>query len=176
MNGPAGPIQITDLDSDQIIQSNPSIYREVIKGLIATINGIIERAPQKFSGIGMIIYDGEIDHDCFVSLKPDIETPQNIKLGEEPSIDYLCDLSLIDNPAHDGLHLFNEEGHLTHISQYVQPKINRKAKPHAEYGVRYFTSLLASEMPCVVAVGNVTSKMKGFLFRKGTPHQVFTKN
>lgn len=132
-----------------------------------TLQEITKRATKKFSGIGLIVCNGKMDPKCSMNLKPNINVPKNLKLGNKGTTNYLLKISNVNHPAHDGYVFFGKDGKLKSISQYIQVQINPKIKPHPTHGVRYLTSLLASEMEGIEVVGNVSTSKDCYIFEKG---------
>ncbi|MBN2101224.1 hypothetical protein JW710_05095 [Candidatus Dojkabacteria bacterium] len=150
--------------------NSDSILRDFCHSLLSTVAD----SREEFSGIGMMIYDENFHLDKCIALRPNLNIPKNLYLGEESTTIFLCEISNKEHPAHDGYILFNSEGVLTHVAQYLCTPMNNDIKPHPNHGVRYITSTLASQMPGVILVGNASTDKSAFLFISGNSIQLDT--
>jgi len=130
----------------------------------------IKRKAKKFedfSGIGILVYQSsylsKIPH---FSLRPTFRVTKKMTIGENSTLDFLLQISKKRSKFHDGFHFFNENGELTHISQYFVPPI-RKIKPNESHGMRYHVALLGSYIRGVIFTAVILEKGEAFLFSKG---------
>ena len=139
-----------------------------LKSLISTLLAIKEIHPKNFSGLGIIIYNGEfLENNKYLSLRPNITPPENLIIGTKDSINYLSTISCYRHELHDGYVFVKKTGLFTHVAQFLEVHIDPDTKPHKDHGTRYLCSLTASKEAGVEGVGNLSSDFEINVFRKG---------
>ena len=113
---------------------------------------------ENFSGIGIVVYgDGfsEANH-C----------PQYSILDDE-AFQYLINISDYHHALHDGFHMVNEQGILTHVAQYFVPPVVKDLQPNQEHGVRLYSSMCGSTLAGVSFICMISSDKSIYFFRNG---------
>lgn len=149
------------------IEKNKKYFQQVLK----EISG---KKSKNFSGLGVILYDSKFfsNISCY-GLRPSLECPENIFLEQKSTVvDFLSAISQKSHPGHDGYHFFNEEGRLTHISQYLAAPIIKKVIPNELYGTRHLTAQFVSQTKGVIAAGIITHDYSASYFEKGEYHSL----
>ena len=128
---------------------------------------------QNFSGVGMLVYVRKtFSHKCYVDLRPKITCPENVRLGSKLCMDTLLDISDEKKPLHDGFIFFNEEGLMTHLSQYFAPRVSTRVPPNLHHGARFKTAQYGSLLRGVLLTGIVSSNGDTFVFHKGVSRKI----
>jgi len=141
---------------------------EELKSLVLTLHSIKKIHPRNFSGLGIIVYNGEfLENNKYLSLRPSISPPENLILGTKDSIDYLSTISCYGHELHDGYIFVKKTGLFTHVAQFLEVHIDPDTKPHKDHGTRYLCSQIASKKPGVEGVGNLSSDFVISIFRRG---------
>lgn len=140
---------------------------KIKKEIYSTLKEIVRRKPNGFSGIGLVIYDpDEFDSSCHCDLRPTYVLPKyNIK--DSLCIDYLIGISDYQNTLHDGFHMFNKDGELTHVAQYFVPPARKDLLPNQEHGVRLYSSICGSTMDGVLFIAVISSNFEIDFFENG---------
>lgn len=120
-----------------------------------------------FSGIGLILYHGQGNSLPIVSLKGIDKTLHLPILNYEGVLRFLISASEAESPYHDGFHLLNENLQLTHVSQYVSPKIITEVKIRNDFGARFRTAIYSSFLPNVIASGVLSNNYGPTVFEHG---------
>ena len=115
-----------------------------------------------FSGIGLIVCDSVADVPIY-SLRdtmPDITGPVS---------QILSTLSSHDSKYHDGFHILNKKGGLTHVAQYFSPPIVKevcfdRSRP---VGGRFLAALFGSTISGVRMTGIVSQGHGLSIFKNG---------
>ncbi len=95
---------------------------------------------ENFSGIGIVVYGDGFSEASHCDLRPDIKCPQYSILDDEV-FQYLIKISDYHHALHDGFHMVNEQGILTHVAQYFVPPVVKDLQPNQEHGVRLYSSM-----------------------------------
>lgn len=130
---------------------------------------IVKKQPPRFSGMGIVVYDSKnFDNSCHCDLRPGTAVP-NINVSEtELARDYFIKISDYRSTYHDGFHMINEIGSITHIAQYFVPKLNKKFYPDSTHGVRMYSSICGSILPGVLFTAVISSNYDIEIFENGT--------
>lgn len=129
---------------------------------------ISERAGELFSGIGLLLYDThKFYKKYYTDLRPSFSCPKHLLLGRKKTLECLLDISKKLNLFHDGFIFFNENGLLTHVSQYFAPLPIGNIIPNENYGTRYRTAQYGSLLKGIILTGIVSSDRNYFMFYKG---------
>ena len=141
---------------------------EIVELASFTLSSIAHRADKHFSGLGIIVYSGEsFGYSYYTSLRPGVPFQRGLHLGNDACIEMLLKTSNIQNTLHDGFVLFNSEGKLTHVAQYLFWKPVKWIVPSDRYGTRYMSALYGSFHRSVVIAAIVTHDRRCFIFRRG---------
>lgn len=128
---------------------------------------IVSTNPENFSGIGLVVYDSKkLDRKSHCDLRPNIKTPQ-YSIHDKGLVDYLIHISDYHNTLHDGFHMMNESGVLTHVAQYFVPPIVENLAPDQDHGVRVHSSICGSTLQGVLFIAVVCSNSNIYLFQDG---------
>lgn len=136
---------------------------EKLKTLLLTIK---ELKPEKFSGIGVILYNN-VENLPISPLREGEYLKKMPVTDFDLVIKYLLEVSCQDNVWHDGFHLLSPEFHLTHFCQYVSTPIIKDATIEFKYGSRHRTALYGSFLENVVACGVISSDLNAVIFQQG---------
>jgi|TARA_R110002020_G_scaffold132091_4_gene295144 hypothetical protein len=117
---------------------------------------------ESFSGIGIIICESTSDLPI-VSLRDDYP---NIK-GSSTHV--LSEISSLKSNYHDGFHIVNEKGELTHVAQYFSPPIvdEKLIDKSRLVGGRFIAALFGSVLQDVIMTGIVSKDRKASIFVDG---------
>ncbi len=141
--------------------------------IIELLKAIDENKSHKFLGLGIIFYTN-IKSIPVTALKP---PPVDINLPISDLDEIIKTILNISNPEHfyhDGFHMINKNGSLTHLSQYFSTPIIANANVEFQYGSRHRTALYGSFIDGIQAVG-VCSKNEGpIMYTKGQKHVIST--
>lgn len=138
-----------------------------------TLNKIRKNWSDGFSGTGIIVYDSNVlknTHYC--DLRPNIKCPKNLKLGEERLVKYITEIGDYNHTLHDGFHMVDQNGELTHVAQYFVPDINHDIYPNQKHGTRIHCSILSSLVEGVILVGALTLDKNIYIFKDGKPLKI----
>lgn len=135
----------------------------------ATLKALLQRvycqADAKFSGLGVIVWDG-------VSTIPiramRSEPPRGIH--HESTIDILMNISHESSPFHDGFHLLDATLALLQVSVYFSPTINPKVEIPTNgqvFGGRYLAAAFGSCLEGVLCTGVVSRQYGPIVFEQG---------
>ncbi len=138
----------------KFITKNKKIDEEALKNdfkkLLLKLN---KNKSKGFSGIGLLLYDSDnLSNIKCSDLRP-FHTAPNLNLRTDECLNYLLNISHYKHELHDGFHFFNEQGILTHISQFLEAPINHDLIPNESYGARHRSAQYISCVPGVIAVG-----------------------
>src|SRR3989344_8888642 len=130
---------------------------------------IVSGRKERFSGIGAVVYDSEkLANLNSVKLRPSIQIPRRYSLEDIGKMSkFLIEMSLLENPLHDGFVFFNESGEFTHAAQYFAPPPIYGVNPNENYWTRYHAVLFGSYIDGVIIVGGITSGNHYYIFEKG---------
>jgi len=111
----------------------------------------------------------KFSHRHHSDLRPSFRYPKGIKLGSEECIKFLLEIANYSSPLHDGFIFFNENGLLTHVSQYFAPIIDdRKIVPNENYGTRYRAAQYGSLLKGVILTAIIPQNASRYIiFWKG---------
>jgi hypothetical protein len=127
--------------------------------LLQIFKGAWAAASDDFSGLGVVLYQGE--HALpYIALRPD-DPPRLIEaLGVVRVAEVLSQLASIRSPWHDGFHFIDAaEVRLTHVAQFVSPPIPRiLCGSSAIGGARHMSAALASRVEGIAMVGVLTGR------------------
>ena len=123
-----------------------------------------------FSGIGLLLYDtGIFDSNWHTDLRPSIPCPRDVRLEEaEKVLLVLFTISKESHPLHDGFHLFDETGLMTHVAQYFFPPIVSELAINEKYGTRYHSAQYGSCISGITLTGIINCDNQHYVFRKGS--------
>ena len=139
---------------------------DLIEKTYALCNNIILKKPERFSGIGLVAYNTEFDKKSHCDLRPHMSCPQ-YSVDNDELIDYLIEISYYQNTFHDGFHMINENGILTHVAQYFVPPIVEGFMPNQAHGVRLYSGLCGSTIKGVLFIAVICSDESIYIFRNG---------
>lgn len=146
-----------------LLQQNKTFYK-----LLSTLNQIQQTPPEHFSGLGILVYDGNfLKYNNFLALRSNVSLPDDLHLDTSNTLEFLRTISKSDNTLHDGYIFANKNGLITHVAQYLEVRLGDKIKPHQEHGTRYLTAQIASQRKEVEFVGNVSSNLHCHVFISG---------
>ena len=117
---------------------------------------------KEFSGIGIIVCDS-ISYLPIVSLRDDYP---NI----EGSLSHvLSEISSLKSKYHDGFHIINTKGEITHVAQYFSPPIANEVLIDRSrlVGGRFIAALFGSVLEGVIMTGIVSKNRKASIFKDG---------
>jgi len=135
------------------------------KRLMQLLKDVDSRKGEKFSGLGIILYNDNPNLLPISSLKK--VNSQLPITSYESIVNFLIDVSNSNNPYHDGFHLLNKNFELTNISQYIAPPIIKDLKLELEFGSRYRTAVYTSFLNEVIACGVLSGNYAPKVFIKG---------
>lgn len=139
----------------------------ITKEVYRLLKKIAEAAGNDFSGVGIIVYDEDVfDENRHCDLRPDVHCP-HLHVADEQMVTYLLGISAYGHALHDGFHMVNKEGYLTHVAQYFVPPIVKELSPNQEHGVRLYSSMCGSMIEGVLFIGMISSNNQVFLFVNG---------
>lgn len=149
---------------------------EIIDKTFELCNEIIVRDIDKFSGLGIVAYDtSKFDAKLHCDLRTNNDCC-HFSIGDEKIKDYLIEISDYHNTFHDGFHMVNEQGILTHIAQYFVPAIQENLHPSCNHGVRYYSALCGSVIEGVLFTAIICSDKSIYVFRNGEIYKYLEKN
>jgi hypothetical protein len=121
-----------------------------------------EKSGADFSGIGVIVCD------CAEEL-PIISLRDDAPITGDSVANILSDMSQFTSKFHDGFHIINESGKLTHVAQYFSPPVVREAifDKHRLVGGRFVAALFGSKVDGIQMTGIVGVKSGLSIFRNG---------
>jgi len=147
---------------------NNKIIRTVKKDFYCLLEEIVKKEKSNFAGIGMLVYDSKsLNHLNSIPLRPSTFIPNSLLLGKQDTLNFLINATSNNSPIHDGFVFFNEDGLLTHVSQYFGPPPIKNIKPNEKYGTRYHAVWFGSYMKGVIIAGGVTSGNHYYIFEQG---------
>lgn len=135
--------------------------------LIKLLEDVQSQNIGEFSGLGLLVYSHTASGLPVASLKMQTKEYHLPLSTIEETFNFLVDASSNNSKYHDGFHLLNENFQLTHLSQYIAPKIIHDIKIVNEFGSRYRTALYSSLLTNVIATGVVSNNYKATVFIKG---------
>ncbi len=142
--------------------------------LIRMLREINRKKIVNFAGLGIVLYDSEefpLQH-C-ASLRLSVNPPKNIDLNQpREAAQFFSQTSKNCHNLHDGYHLFNKEGKLTHVAQYFWPPIVKNIKPNESYGTRHLSAKYGSCLRGVIAIGIINRDRKIFYFINGKSYNI----
>lgn len=123
---------------------------------------IWEKSGVDFSGIGVIVCDN-------AKGLPIISLRDDAPVTEGSVVDILTRVSQCGSKFHDGFHIVNGVGKLTHVAQYFSPPIIREAwfDKRRLVGGRFVAALFGSAIPGVLMTGIVGVKSGLSIFING---------
>jgi hypothetical protein len=149
-------------------------HQKTVQGLIQLLREIKRRKTVEFSGVGLVVYNSEnFPVQYCSSLRPSVECPKSISLSDiKKSAEFFCQLSCGSHSLHDGYHLIDANGKVTHVAQYLWPPIIKKIRPNESYGTRHLSAQYGSCMKEVIAVGIITHDGNIFCFTNGKNYKI----
>lgn len=121
-----------------------------------------------FSGTGIVLYHAQsnVNHYHCHLINEELTIPP-LQLGHNALTQYLADISSYQHPCHDGFHFINNQGFLTHISQFFSPPISEKLSNVTGQGARTLCALHGSKIEGVLMIGTISSNNDIFIFKNG---------
>ena len=115
-----------------------------------------------FSGTGVVVCDCP-NHLPIVSLR---DSPLEISGSV---VQVLSEISIHKSKYHDGFHILNKKGELTHVAQYFSPPIVQNAyfDRSRHVGGRFVAALFGSNISNVVMTGIVSERRRLSIFKSG---------
>lgn len=115
-----------------------------------------------FSGIGVIVCDS-------TSYLPIVSLRDNYPNTEGSSSHVLSEISSLKSKYHDGFHVINTKGELTHVAQYFSPPIVDEILIDKSriVGGRFIAALFGSVLEGVIMIGIVSKNRKASIFIDG---------
>lgn len=136
--------------------------------LLKLLKEINSLKSSQFSGLGLILYKGDVNLLPISGLKKINEDIHLPLASYNLILEFLLDISQSDNKYHDGFHLLNNNFKLTHISQYVAPPIIENMVLDSESGgSRVRTAVYSSFLNNVIASGVLSNDYGPIVFVKG---------
>lgn len=128
---------------------------------------IVAKKPKNFSGIGIVAYETNVfDETLHCDLRPGIICkPYSIE--EDAVVDYLVNIADYHSILHDGFHMINEKGILTHVAQYFVPPVIKEIEPNQDHGVRLYSSLCGSTLEGVIFIATICTDMSIYILKNG---------
>ncbi len=146
---------------------------EFTNQFIDFLNKINYNKDEKFSGLGVIVYDSrKLTSLKSISLQDKYEIPGEMNIYDDKTIEYLLEISANNHMLHDGFHFIDENGRLTHVCQFVEARIRKTALVINKGGARYATAILSSISPAVIMSAIIGNKYEPLIFKNG---KLFTK-
>lgn len=139
---------------------------ELMMNTYKLLKKIKSKENNYFSGIGLVVYDSKFDHASHCDLRPDIKSPC-YSVTDDNICDYFVNISDYHHTLHDGFHMMNNDGILTHVAQYFVPPVVKGLTPNQEHGVRLFSSMCGSTIGGVLFIGVISSSNKIYIFQSG---------
>ena len=126
------------------------------------LHEVWEKSGADFSGIGVIVCDN-------AKGLPIISLRDDAPVMEGSASNILSNISQCASRFHDGFHIMNGCGKLTHVAQYFSPPIVRESvlDRHRLVGGRFVAALFGSAIPGVLMTGIVGLKSGLSIFRNG---------
>lgn len=146
---------------------------DIKEQFIKILEKIQDGREDDFTGVGLLLYDSsQLDNLEHLDLRPSAECPSGLSLQDQDELlDFLSKISSAQHFFHEGYHFFNEEGELTHISQYLIPPYKADVIPHEQHGARYLSGKLCSLVDGVIYTGMVGKHGATFYFDEGKPYR-----
>jgi hypothetical protein len=137
------------------------------RGIVVHIR---ETLPAGFTGLGLIAYRPPL-RIATMALAPDRYWHPLPRAGLAATARFLCGLSDLGNPLHDGFHLVDADSlRVTHLSHLVVPTVPAYRPPELPdrpVGARLMTALLMSRQPAVRFALTMTATGAATLFDDG---------
>lgn len=135
----------------------------MLDNLKQTLKEVLRKSGNDFSGVGIIVHDGNHDLPIFPLrlTSPDLVDNDITKL--------LIKISSVNSKYHDGFHLIASDWQVTHTAQYFSPPILQnvvvdRTKP---FGGRYIAALFGSAIPGVLLTGIASNGFGLAIFQSG---------
>jgi len=127
------------------------------------------KSSPNFSGTGLILYDPNIfDKKLHADLRPTAMCPAGINLHDiEKTVSLLMTISDRSHTLHDGFHMFDKTGSMTHVAQYFFPPIVSGLVVNERYGTRYHSALYGSCIDGIILTGVINGDRQYHIFKKG---------
>lgn len=128
----------------------------------ALLNDVWLHSGADFSGIGIIVCNKPFD-------LPIINLRQDAPDISGTTVEALSSLSSSKSIFHDGFHILNEIGEITHVAQYFSPPIVREAyfDRRRPVGGRFVAGLFGSALSGVLMTGIVSEGLGLSVFENG---------
>lgn len=139
---------------------------KLIYETIKLLQEIKFRRPKNFSGIGLVAYNDEFDKNSHCDLRPNKKSNMYY-LSDKEFCDYLIDIADYDHCFHDGFHMINQDGKLTHVAQYFVPPVVKGIEPNPDHGVRTYSSICGSTLKGVLFIAAICTNLQIFIFENG---------
>ena len=133
--------------------------------LLKLLIEIDKHKARTFTGLGLIMFSdiGNLPKASMKNVEPYLHLPL---ISYDEVLNFLIKSARATNKYHDGFHLLNKNLELTHVAQYLAPRITKTQIEH-EFGSRYTTAIYASKMPGIIASGVLSKNYPPTVFRKG---------
>ena len=131
--------------------------------LIKLLHEVVEFAGNDFSGIGLIVWDGESELPTFpLRANAEIHTSDSAAAN-------LAKISSPDSDFHDGFHLLTMKLEVVRIAQYFSPPIihNISVNRERRFGGRYLAALFGSKITGAELTAIATPALGIAVFKDG---------
>ena len=139
-----------------------------LEDAIKVCNQIVEAPVENFTGIAVAVINEDFDKSHVASLRPELKL-ENINYFENTQafIDYLNIGSKLGGVVHDGFHLMNNFGTITHSAQYFVPMPVKELPVNQLCGTRYHSALFGSVMKGIEFIITISSNKTIYIFQNG---------
>ncbi|EBZ4664302.1 hypothetical protein EBJ67_16040 [Salmonella enterica subsp. enterica serovar Bovismorbificans] len=140
---------------------------KLIEDTYRALSDIVKINPERFSGIGLVVYDSTtFDTKSHSDLRPSYQAP-DYDVTSDVFCQYLAEISDYRNAFHDGFHMVDETGRLRYVAQYFVPPVVAALYPNQEHGVRLHSARCGSTLPGVIFIAVISSNFEIHLFQHG---------
>ena len=135
----------------------------MIERMRATLSRVHTLAGSEFSGIGLVVHNGEANLPMF-PLRPSADLPLNNDVERS-----LAAIASTSSDLHDGFHVLSVDWKLTAVAQYFSPPIlaNAEINWKRKFGGRYLAAQFGSALPGVLICGIATPSLGLAIFKGG---------
>lgn len=138
----------------------------LIKDIRSLVISIDENKKDGFTGIGLVFYN----HLETLPVSPLKILPAQILLPVQHTreiANLLVQISVFNNPLHDGFHLISSYMVLTHLSQFFSTPIVPGISLDYNHGSRHRSALYGSFLPGVIACAVCSPHETPLIFQQG---------
>lgn len=137
-----------------------------IKSIHHFVASVEKNKKTGFSGIGLVFYEklGILPVSPLKILPTQINLPMQDK---NEIVKLLVEISVFDNPLHDGFHLISSDIVLTHLSQFFSTPIVPNVSLDYHHGSRHRSAFYGSFLPGVIACAVCSPGETPFIFQQG---------